>query len=213
VNPALLILYFAVAYLLGAIPSAYLAGKILSGIDIRQHGSKNVGATNAYRVLGAKIGIGVLLADILKGVGGVLAGYWMGLPEWAPVLGGILAIAGHNWTVFLNFKGGKGVATSAGVFLALTPFAFLTSLLFFVSLVAATRYISVGSMGAAVILATVVTIEYFLQILDRPILLTWLIALAASVFVIIRHRANIERLLKKEEKRFSFKSHPGSQRT
>ncbi len=197
-------LYWVAAYLLGSIPTAYLAGRILQGIDIRQHGSKNVGATNALRVLGRGAGVSVLLIDILKGAAAVLLGLALGFSEEIRVLAGIFAICGHNWTVFLNFKGGKGVATSAGVFLALIPISLLTALILFIISVAITRYISVGSMLGAIVLALTATLQYALDFGSPPQLLTLLLAWLASAFVIWRHRPNIQRLLQRKENRFSF---------
>jgi glycerol-3-phosphate acyltransferase PlsY len=197
-------LYWIAAYLLGSIPTAYLAGRILQGIDIRQHGSKNVGATNALRVLGRGAGISVLLIDILKGAAAVLLGLALGFSEEIRVLAGIFAICGHNWTIFLNFKGGKGVATSAGVFLALIPLSLLTALIVFIISVAITRYISVGSMLGAVVLGLTATLQYALDFGNPPQLLTLLLAWLASAFVIWRHRPNIQRLLQGNENRFSF---------
>lgn len=207
--------YWIAAYLLGSIPTAYLAGKILQGIDIRQHGSKNVGATNALRVLGRKAGVSVLLIDILKGAVAVLLGLALGFSEEIRVLAGILAICGHNWTVFLNFKGGKGVATSAGVFLALIPLSLLAALIVFIISVAITRYISVGSMLGALVLGLTATLQYVLDFGSPPQLLTLLLAWLASAFVVWRHRPNIQRLLQGNENRFSFgkgqgQSKPGS---
>lgn len=196
--------YWVAAYLLGSIPTAYLAGKMLQGIDIRQHGSRNVGATNALRVLGRAAGVSVLLIDILKGAAAVLLGLAAGFPEEIRVLAGIFAICGHNWTVFLNFKGGKGVATSAGVFLALIPFSLLAALIVFITSVTITRYISVGSMLGAIILALSATLQYMLSLGNPPQLLTLLLAWVASAFVIWRHRPNIQRLLQGNENRFSF---------
>jgi len=197
-------LYWITAYLLGSIPTAYLAGRILQGIDIRQHGSKNVGATNALRVLGRGAGISVLLIDILKGAAAVLLGLALGFSEEIRVLAGIFAICGHNWTVFLNFKGGKGVATSAGVFLALIPLSLLTALIVFIISVAITRYISVGSILGAVVLGLTAALQYALDFGNPPQLLTLLLAWLAFAFVIWRHRPNIQRLLRGKENRFSF---------
>lgn len=200
-----ILIYLIGAYLLGSIPSAYCVGRLVRGIDIRQHGSRNVGATNAFRVLGPGIGLGVLFMDILKGFLAVKAGQWAALPEWSSVVAGLVAIAGHNWTCFLSFRGGKGVATSAGVFCALVPYAFLLALAVFILSVALTRYISVGSMSAALVLAVATTIEFFFQVGDAPASWTLAITYVAALLVLIRHRANIERLRQGRENRFSFR--------
>lgn len=200
----LLIILF-LSYLLGSIPTAYWMGKVIRGIDIRQYGSGNVGATNAFRVLGRGIGLIVLALDILKGFLAVKLALLWGLPEWAGVLTGIFAIAGHNWTVFLSFKGGKGVASSAGVFMALVPRAFLVAFIVFLILVSITRYVSVGSICASIVLPMVTSIEYLSNIGDKPHLLILIVSWLAGIFVIIRHRSNIERIRKGTENRLSFK--------
>jgi len=200
-----ILLYFVLAYLLGSIPTAYWAGRLLRGIDIRQHGSRNVGATNAVRVLGPGIGIPVLLLDILKGYLAVQLGAWTALPPWVAVVAGLVAIAGHNWTCFLSFRGGKGVATSAGVFCALVPWAFIAAVVTFVAAVAVTRYISVGSLLGAIVLAGVTTLERVLQVGDQPQALTLMVAYIAAISVLVRHRANLERLRAGTENRFSFR--------
>ena len=197
--------YLVGAYLLGSVPTAYWAGRLLRGIDIRQHGSRNVGATNAFRVLGPGIGIAVLALDILKGFLAVKLGLWASLPEGASVVAGLTAIAGHNWTCFLSFRGGKGVATSAGVFCALVPYAFLLALITFLLSVALVRYISVGSMLGALVLAGVTTMEFIFRFGDCPKSLTLGITYVAALLVLIRHRANIERLRQRRENRFSFR--------
>ena len=137
-----MILLCLTTYLIGSIPFAYLYGKHIKKIDIREHGSKNVGATNALRVLGTKAGIIVLVLDILKGLLPVIFfSKWIGenYSQFIPVLIGICAILGHTFTVFLKFKGGKGVATSAGVVLALDPIVCAIALLLFAIIVAITK--------------------------------------------------------------------------
>ena len=193
------------AYLLGSIPTAYLAGRVLRGIDIRQHGSRNVGATNAFRVLGPWVGITVLLIDILKGYLAVWLAGTMQLPGWVVVVVGMTAILGHNWTVFLAFRGGKGVATSSGVFLALLPRSFMAAAIVFVIAFALTRTISVGSMLGAGVLAIAATVQYIGRWGDQPQGSTLLAAYLASALILIRHRANIDRLRKGTENKISFR--------
>ena len=197
------------AYLLGGIPTAYLAGRLVRGIDIRDHGSGNVGATNAVRVLGWRIGIPVLLADILKGVAAVLVCrlLWPEL-SWMPVIGGVVSICGHIWTVFLGFKGGKGVATSTGVFLALSPVALGVAAVVFVLAVFFTRYISVGSMAGAVVFTSFVWVQ---RLAPGGVTPDWILAalsLAVCMFIIARHRINIVRLLNGTECKIKFRSGP-----
>lgn len=180
------------SYFIGSIPNGLIIGKYLTGIDIRQFGSKNIGATNAYRVLGPWPAFWVLLTDVAKGVAGVSIGkILLGTPV-GMLAGGIAAIAGHNWSVFLGFKGGRGVATALGVIAVLMPE--VTGLVFVVwaAIVYFTRYVSLASIVGAVIAPPLIwafgeRVEYF-----------WF-GLVAAAFVIVRHRPNIRRLLKGEE--------------
>lgn len=183
-------------YLLGSIPSGFLVGRA-RGIDIRLAGSGNIGATNVFRVLGPVPGTGVLLADALKGAIAVLAlpplcGLILNMgPERYPLLSLIAAMAailGHSYTCWLNFRGGKGVATSAGVLAALVPSAFLITLAVFLMTLAIFRYVSLGSVLAALALPVATA---FLYPNSLPlIILTSLIGL----LVIWRHKANLQRL-------------------
>lgn len=186
------------AYLVGSSPFAYVAGRLLRGIDLRQHGSGNLGATNVYRTLGAPAAIAVLLLDAGKGALPVLA-----LPaltgaggSWWPAAFGVGAILGHVRPYFGMFKGGgKGVATAAGVFAALAPIPFVASFVTFVLVVALTRYVSLGSMlGAAALALTVVVRDGVGSPLGA-------VAVAIALFVVWTHRANIGRLRRGEESR------------
>ncbi len=140
----------AAAFLVGALPFSWLLGR-MSGIDLRRVGSGNPGATNLYRVAGARWGVPGLLLDVAKGAAPAALALWL-FPDLtgAAVLAGAAAIAGHIWTPFLAFRGGKGVATAAGAFLALNPFLILIAFAVFFVVVAATRYVSLGSLSAAV---------------------------------------------------------------
>jgi glycerol-3-phosphate acyltransferase PlsY len=189
-----------VAYLLGSIPAAYIAGRAIRGIDLRQHGSGNLGATNVMRVMGAKIGTVVLLFDAAKGVLPVLV-----LPPllgvdgsaWWPIGYGIAAIVGHVRPVFLLGRGGgKGVATAAGVFGALAFFPLLISALAFIAVVLATGYVSLGSLIAALVFPLAVLVA------SGTITPVFLAGAAMAGFVFWTHRANIGRLRRGEEHRF-----------
>ncbi len=197
----------AASYLLGSIPTGYLYGR-LRGKDIRTLGSGNVGATNVLRVFGAVPGIVILLVDAGKGFAAV---YWLGrlsawpAADWARVGCALAAVLGHTYTCYLGFRGGKGVATSLGVFLALAPFATLVVLLLFGTTVALTRYVSVGSLSAAaglplLLLATGET--------GGQHAVHWL-ALLLSLVVIVKHRSNIRRLLQGTENRLGASRPPG----
>lgn len=178
----------AISYLLGSIPNGLILGKAIWGVDLRQHGSKNIGATNAWRTIGKAGGISIFALDFLKGAVSAYLGLHLGGSELAGVLCGILAIAGHSWSVFLSFKGGKGVATGLGVIAALMPMVTLIVFAVWFAIVYFTGYVSLGSIiGAA--LVPILTLFFGLH---TEFLILGLIA---AVFIIYRHKSNIERLL------------------
>jgi len=187
-------LWIAGAYLLGSIPTGLLLGK-LYGIDVRSEGSGNIGATNLYRTVGRKVGIITLIGDCLKGFLPVLLAWQLGLGEPLQAWIGLAAFCGHVFSIFLLFKGGKGVATALGVYLALAPLAVLGALLVFVVLVAVWRYISLGSIVAAAVMPLII---FFRPHSNELLLATVLI----SLIVIIKHHANIGRLLAGSESKF-----------
>lgn len=199
------IIFFVAAYLIGSLPTSFIMGKVTRGLDIRQHGSGNVGATNALRVLGTKIGLFTLLIDIGKGFLTIFLARKF-LPEASNLffIGiGLATILGHIFTIFLKFKGGKGVATSAGVFLALTPLAVAIALAVFVIVVAVTRYVSLGSILAASVLFLTELIINFTNSFSQLEFLIFVFIVA--LFIIIKHRSNIARLLAGNENKLSFK--------
>lgn len=189
-------LLLVVAYVVGAVPTSHLAGRI-RGVDLRQRGSGNLGATNAFRVLGWRAAVPVMIVDLAKGwVPTALFPLWAGTPtvEWALAYGA-LAVVGHVFSAFVGFRGGKGVATSAGVFLALAPWAVLIGFLVWGVTLVLTRIVSVGSILAALVLPVAVFAT------NAPRAVFWL-SVILSVFVIYAHRANIRRLARGEENRF-----------
>jgi len=196
-HPALAL---AVAYASGSLPFAWLAGRA-KGIDLRTQGSGNLGATNVFRVLGWKIGVAVFLADALKGALPVLLlAPRIESPRdpmvWA-ILVGIAAIAGHVRPLFLGFrKGGKGVATAAGVFFALAPLPMLVAFALFVVIVMATGYVSLGSLVSAAVLPAILVFTL------GPSSALFRVGLLVAAFVFWTHRANIGRLRRGEENRF-----------
>ncbi|MEP7227339.1 MAG: glycerol-3-phosphate 1-O-acyltransferase PlsY [Gemmatimonadales bacterium] len=192
------VLWLLASYFLGAIPTSYLLSRLFAGIDLRKQGSGNLGATNLYRVLGWKYAVPAAVVDIAKGAIPVLV--------FAPQVSdsqlfalacGVAAILGHVFSVFVGFKGGKGVATAAGVMLGLTPLALAVSAVVWAVLVRLTGYVSLGSIAAAAVLPLAV---YFLEDSTSPAVL-W-IAAAIAAGVILLHRRNIQRLLKGTENRF-----------
>ncbi|HTD45708.1 MAG TPA: glycerol-3-phosphate 1-O-acyltransferase PlsY [bacterium] len=177
-----------VSYLIGAIPTGLIVVRLLTGEDIRRHGSGNIGTVNVLRVAGTGTAVVVLAVDILKGLVPVMLAVRMGLPAWTVVAGGLAAIAGHNWSVFLKFQGGKGIATSFGVLLALSwPAAAVAGAVWVVA-VAITRYSSLGSLLAAV------SVPLSLRWLRQPDAYVYF-GIIAALFAVYRHRANIQRLV------------------
>ena len=189
------------AYLIGATPFGFLAGKI-RGIDIRDHGSGNIGATNVIRTLGKPVGITVLLLDILKGVAPVMAALLMSEKGVIPIAASVGAILGHNYTFWLGFKGGKGIATTAGAVVPLMPYAILFAVLTWLVTLKISRYVSVASIAAATAIPTEVLFESFIK--DRFDLPTFGFALFVCLLAIWKHRSNIGRLKQGEEPKTGY---------
>ena len=182
------ILFLIIGYVMGALPNGVWIGKYFKGIDIREHGSKNSGATNSYRVLGPKYGLMVLAADALKGfLPPFLASQFGVTGNWL-ILIGMAAIIGHILSFFLNFKGGKGVATSLGVFLFLIPKVTLALLVIFIIVVYATRYISLGSIIAAILLPVLTFISPLNYGIEKWPMMVMTIIIA--IFVVYKHKPN-----------------------
>lgn len=196
------------SYLLGATPTSYWVGRASRGLDLREHGSGNLGATNALRVLGWRWALPVVLVDMGKGFVPVwlfpgLAGVGLG---WTLAFGAA-AILGHMFSFWVGFRGGKGVATSAGVFLGLTPLAVLGALLVWAAVTFTTRFVSLGSICAALALPALVLATGGAE--EGTSLLVF--ATALSVFVIWKHRSNVRRLIAGEENRFGRESRDRSE--
>jgi glycerol-3-phosphate acyltransferase PlsY len=184
------------AYFTGAIPTSFIVARI-KGIDLRQHGSGNLGATNAFRVLGWRAAVPVFIVDILKGwFPTFFFPLWDGSPnELLALAYGAAAIVGHVFSIYVKFKGGKGVATSSGVLLALAPVAVLVGLLVWSALVFTTGFVSLASIAAAAILPLVI-------FLVNGIGAVFWLSIGLAAFVIFAHRANIKRLARGEEHSF-----------
>lgn len=188
-------------YLIGSIPTAYIFGRVLKGIDIRKFGSGNVGATNALRVLGKGPGICVLLLDIIKGF---IPVFFLGHTELLRIIFGVSCIIGHNWTVFLNFKGGKGVATTLGVLLGLAfsikgiGIALTITVLAWLIVFLSTRIISVASIISSLAFPLAVIL-----LKQTPTIIY--ASLILAFFIILRHKANIKRLLQGKEPKTTFR--------
>lgn len=192
------ILCLGIAYIAGSFPSGLVIGKGIYNTDLREYGSHNTGATNAYRVFGVAGGLFVLLLDIAKGLLGVYMGQLagaVGMPDYQiyfMILGGLLAIVGHSCSIFLKFKGGKGVATGLGVILFLAPWETLIVFVVWCVIVAITRIVSLGSIVAAALVP--VTMYFF----GEPCPVT-IFGLFAAILVIVRHKDNIIRLMQGKE--------------
>jgi glycerol-3-phosphate acyltransferase PlsY len=194
------------AFFLGAIPFGLIAGK-LRGVDLRQRGSGNIGATNALRELGVPIGVTVFLLDGLKGLLPVLAARWLDLPSWWVVGAGLCAALGHIFSPFIRFKGGKGVATSLGVLIGLSPLVAGISFGVFLVAVFLTRYISLGSiLGAATQMGLFVLLPA-IYLTGNPLPYR-IFGAVAGLLVIWRHQTNIKRLLAGTESKFGKKATP-----
>jgi acyl phosphate:glycerol-3-phosphate acyltransferase len=185
------------AYLLGAVPTSYLVARWAAGVDLRQYGSKSLGATNLFRLLGWKAAVPVAVFDVAKGAGPVLA--YLAVtrePSWWALVVGTASVLGHVFSPFVRFRGGKGVATAAGVFLAYLPAAIGAAAVVWVGLVAVTGYVSLGSISAAV------SFPFLVRVLYPSRETAFWVAGCVALFVIFNHRSNIRRLLAGNEARF-----------
>lgn len=187
------ILIAFISYLLGNLSFAFILGKVLMKKDVREYGSGNSGATNAIRAFGAKIGVMAFVGDVLKGVAAVLTGRALG-GETGAYIAGALVIIGHNWPIFLNFKGGKGVATTIGVMLIISPFVSMICFVIGLSVAFFTRMVSLGSITGMALAPFVVLIFV------RPFnIQLFVFCLFVSTMSIYRHKENIKRILKGKE--------------
>jgi acyl phosphate:glycerol-3-phosphate acyltransferase len=197
VNDAGLALMVFLAYVIGATPTSYLAGKLGRGIDLRAHGSRNLGATNVYRVLGWKYAIPVALIDVAKGVIPVkILAPWAHGPAWFTVALGVAAVLGHLYSPYVRFKGGKGVATAAGVFLGLAPLAIAISLPIWGATLWFFGYVSVASITGAVLF------PLWARLTEPAAPHTFWASIALALLILYSHRANIQRLMAGKEGRF-----------
>jgi glycerol-3-phosphate acyltransferase PlsY len=200
-----------VGYIFGSIPTGVWMGQAVKGIDVREHGSESIGATNVFRVLGAKLAIAVLLIDIAKGFfacylsSRINFGDTLLTSNQLAIIGGLAAVLGHLFPIFARFRGGKGVATAAGILLFLTPLEIAFALVVFVVTLALTRYVSLGSILAALFFSSAILIEKYhfgYPLGDEMTGLAFLI----FILIILTHRANIQRLLHGKENKFRGRS-------
>jgi glycerol-3-phosphate acyltransferase PlsY len=202
-NALIVLTTFLLAYLLGSIPTAVWVGKYFHGVDVREHGSGNAGATNTIRVLGWKTGIPVLIVDLAKGWLAAMLPLFLKLapPDSAlltnlQIITGLIAITGHIFPVFAGFRGGKGVATVFGVLLAIHPGVTLICFGVFLVILILTGIVSVSSMSAGIAFPV-----FLLTIFDTPSLIFKIFSIVVAIALLITHRNNIKRLLKGEEKK------------
>lgn len=194
------LVFLVVAYFLGSLPNGLYVAKF-NGVNIMEEGSKNTGATNVFRVLGAKYGIFVLLLDALKGYIPLFVASKLGVNGNGLVLVGLMAVIGHTFSPFLKFKGGKGVATSLGIFIFLAPLPMFLTLIMFFIVVGISKYVSLGSVLASVMLPLLIL---FLPINKSLSSSTFLFVISAllGIYIIYKHKSNIVRLKNGTENKF-----------
>ncbi|HEX2171813.1 MAG TPA: glycerol-3-phosphate 1-O-acyltransferase PlsY [Dehalococcoidia bacterium] len=204
-DPGRALLAIAVAYLLGSISFGYVLSRLVARTDIRQAGSGNVGATNVLRTLGWKAAVPVLLLDIAKGTLAVLIARWLGLGPLIQAIAGLAVVAGHDWPVWLHFRGGRGVATSLGVMAVFAPVPTAVATAVFVATVGLTRYVSLGSLlGAAS-----VPLALLIPVIGGLTPVSYLgFAVIAVALIVWQHRPNIRRLREGREHRLGEKAAP-----
>ncbi len=213
-----LAIVIVLSYIVGSIPTSIIASKLLHGMDIRQHGSGNAGGTNVMRVLGWKIGLAVILFDLFKGVAATM---FVARLFWDPslpfqnrtpfedftvvqIICGVAAILGHVWTLFAGFRGGKGVATGAGMLLALAPIEFAVAVVIFAAVFSSSRYVSLGSIAGAVAFPlTMFFRENVFKVEIHGYHTLIFFAIGTSLLLIYTHRENIKRLLRGTENKLT----------
>ena len=190
-------LWLLAAYVVGATPTSYIAGRLGRGIDLRDHGSRNLGATNVYRLLGWKYAVPVAVIDIAKGALPVgLFGHWAGGGAWLPLALGLAAVLGHMFSPYVRFRGGKGVATAAGVFLALAPLPLVAAVPVWGVSLWITGYVSLSSIIA------VASFPVWVRVFQPAQLYTFWASVVLAVLIVFAHRGNIKRLVSGTENRF-----------
>jgi acyl phosphate:glycerol-3-phosphate acyltransferase len=206
-------IFVVLAYLWGAIPASYLAGRWARGIDLREHGSGNLGATNAFRVLGPRIAGPVMAFDILKGLlPVVLFTQWDDSLRWQWELAyGMAAILGHVFSLYMGFRGGKGVATAAGVFLGLAQLPLAAGFVVWLLVLQATRMVSAASIGAALVVgAVLLVVPGDILLLPQGRTAVRALGCVVALLIVVKHRSNIGRILSGTEPRFGRKRAEGT---
>lgn len=194
------------AYTVAAVPWGVVLGKLFSGVDLRGYGSGSIGTTNALRVLGWRLSVAVFVLDFLKGLIPVVIGRAFGLPEWLVALVGVATVAGHCWSPYIHFRGGKGVATGAGAAFGLFPWL-LVLVPIMAGIVALTRYVSLGSILTSIAASALVLV---LALTGNASWAFWVAITGISAIILYKHRSNIQRLLSGTENRIGESAAPSS---
>ncbi len=194
------------AYAVAAVPWGVVLGKGFSGVDLRGYGSGSIGTTNALRVLGWRISVAVFILDLLKGLIPVVAGRAFGLPDWLVALIGVATVAGHCWSPYIHFRGGKGVATGAGAAFGLFPWL-LVLVPIMAGVVWLTKYVSLGSIFVSVAASALVLI---LALTGNASWAFWIAITGMSTIILYKHRGNIQRLMSGTERRIGESATPSS---
>jgi glycerol-3-phosphate acyltransferase PlsY len=189
-----------VGYLIGAVPFGYLAGKLFANVDIREHGSGSIGMTNVLRTAGARVAIGVLLLDMGKGVLAVVITRLAFDSHGAEAAAALAVLFGHSWPVFIGFRGGRSTASGWGGLLILSPIAGLIAAIVGIPLIALTRYVSVGSIGAASLGSLALVVLALTGIAETPFVYSWY-GIIGGTLIVLRHKENILRLLNGTERK------------
>lgn len=193
-----------IAYLLGGLPTAVILGKTFKGIDVREHGSMNSGATNAGRVLGKKWFYIVMICDAIKGAIPVILALSFGLHELPALIVGVVAILGHTYSIYLKFKGGKGVATSLGVIVVLVPLVTVILLIIFIVVYKVSKFVSLGSIVCSILFPILVYLFIVFGIYSNDRLPVVYVGIILAAYIVYKHRSNISRLMTGKENKTHF---------
>ncbi|MCX5773986.1 MAG: glycerol-3-phosphate 1-O-acyltransferase PlsY [Fusobacteria bacterium] len=200
----IVLILIIIAYLLGGLPTALILGKTFKGIDVREQGSKNSGATNAGRVLGKKWFYIVMICDAIKGAIPVILALLFGMSDMVALGIGVVAILGHTYSIYLKFKGGKGVATSLGVIIVLVPLVTIILLIVFVLIYKISNFVSLGSIVCAILFPILIFLFVIFRVYDPSKLSIGFIGIILAAYIVYKHRSNITRIINGNENKTHF---------